>query len=116
MGGKIAMCYTCKEPLVFTFFFSKKEFICLSCGRLYEFFGPMSAEPTPELEGKLESLNEEWRQDYAPYLLSGGVMLKECETCSEKYEPHLEHAAEEEKTKHAETIEKLRERTGMGVA
>lgn len=110
--SKIAICSVCKEPLIFTFFFSKKEFICLNCGRLYEYFGPNGAIETPELLEKMKNLKEEWERDFTPYLLTGGIMKESCETCRINYEPHLHHATDEELEKHTDALIRLKERTG----
>lgn len=48
----MATCPVDGEPLVMTFEFPGKEFICVVCSRLYEFFGPKPAVSTPELEAR----------------------------------------------------------------
>lgn len=110
--SKIAMCHTCDEPLVGTFYFHKKEFICLNCGRLYEFFGPSSADETPELIARMEELAKEWEEDFAPYLLTPGMYHKECKLCNGR-EAHINHATEEEIVANKEARTRLKERTSQ---
>lgn len=52
----MAGCHTCNEPLVLTFEFAGKEFICVVCGQLYEYFGPKHLEWTPELQARHDEL------------------------------------------------------------
>lgn len=55
-GPKMAMCPTCKEPLVATLEFRGAEFICMVCKELFGFMAPVPAEPTPELEARHDEL------------------------------------------------------------
>lgn len=56
----MAMCHDCPEPLVSTFEFKYKEFLCMSCRRLYEFLSPRAAESTPELEARQKVLQAQY--------------------------------------------------------
>lgn len=56
----MAGCHACNEPLVLTFEFPKKEFICVECGRLYEFFGPKPLDWTPERQTRHDELAEQY--------------------------------------------------------
>ena len=57
----MAMCPACDEPLVSTLEFKYKEFICMGCGRKWEFLSPRAAVATPELEARQAELAEQYR-------------------------------------------------------
>jgi hypothetical protein len=105
---KVAMCRDCNEPLVSTFSFSHKEFICVKCGRLFEWLEPMATERTDELDARLAELEAEWRP-IGDALLSGGVMLSDCATCTRMREPHLTHATDEERAAHEAALEHVKQ-------
>ncbi len=52
-----AVCPADREPLISTFEVAYKEFLCMVCGRRYEFLQPHAAEPTPELDARYEDLH-----------------------------------------------------------
>lgn len=110
---KIATCIVCKdEPLVMTFQFYKKEFICISCGRLYEFFGPSPRDETPELLAKMEERKQEWL-DNASGLIIGRFYRDSCEKCSLRGDHyHSKHATEAEWEAHEVAVDWLSKRTG----
>lgn len=101
MTPKIAMCRSCEnEPLVCTFAFYKKEFICMGCGRTYEWLQPASADETPELLALAEKREQEWNTlsgDFLPH----GCKVADCDLCrtSDDYQ-HLDHATDTEKEAH----------------
>lgn len=52
---RVAMCPTCPdEVLVATFRWPGAEFYCLRCEGLFSFVDPRPAEPTPELDARIE--------------------------------------------------------------
>ena len=57
----IATCPSCSEPLIGTFKFPGKEFICVACRRLWGFVEPTPAESTPELLARLKELKTQWQ-------------------------------------------------------
>ena len=59
----MATCPRCREPLIFTFRFQGKEFICMGCGRLWGFVEPIPAESTPELEARYRELKAKWDKE-----------------------------------------------------
>ena len=59
----IATCPSCSEPLIGTFKFPGKEFICVVCRRLWGFVEPTPAETTPELLARLEELRKQWKAE-----------------------------------------------------
>lgn len=61
----MAGCHHCDEPLVLTFEFPKKEFICVECGALYEFFGPKRLTWTPERQARHDALAERYNAERA---------------------------------------------------
>jgi len=56
----MATCPHCREPLIGTFQFRGKEFICMGCRRLWGFVEPIPAEATPELEARYLELKAKW--------------------------------------------------------
>lgn len=80
--SQVAMCRRCEdEPLVSTFSFYKKEFICLGCGGLYEWLQPRGADETTKLLAKAEARKQEWLSLSDGHLPSG-MRLSACEACS----------------------------------
>ena len=59
----MATCPSCKEPLVMTFKFPGKEFICVKCRKLWGFLDPTPAEATPELIARHDELEVRWRKE-----------------------------------------------------
>lgn len=106
--SKIAMCPTCKVPLVCTILFSGAEFYCLDCGRTFGWFDPTPTDITPELFAECGRRVEEW-EPYAKALLTGGVMKRGCEKCSHG-QSHIDHATPEELEAHAKALVWLKER------
>lgn len=107
--SKVAMCHRCKEPLVFTYAFSGKEFVCVKCGRTYTYFGPDGADETPELLARIEANNKRWKE-ISEGVLTGGVMLTRCLEAGGACvrEPHLYHATDEELAAHNRAIDRIR--------
>lgn len=56
----VAMCPNCNTPLVMTFKYRYKEFICLECRGLFEFLQPIAAEETPALLDKMAQYQADW--------------------------------------------------------
>jgi hypothetical protein len=101
----------CGAPLVGTFAWPKKEWICLECGALYEFFGPGVVDATDALHDRYDALLAEWGE-IAAKLLAGGVMLSTCASCTAEHEPHWNHATAEEKAAHHAALAALTARAG----
>jgi len=59
----MAICPHCREPLIGTFRFPGKEFICMGCDRLWGFVEPIPAEATPELEARYQELKAKWHAE-----------------------------------------------------
>lgn len=112
MTPKIAMC-ACGEPLVCTFHFYKKEFVCVRCGRTYEFFGPSPADETPKLLARMEENEKLWNEIEDGYLVKGMILRDTCELCQTSGDySHKDHATPEELEKHEQAamrIDKWRE-------
>lgn len=106
----MATCPNDGTPLISTLLFSGAEFYCLECGTKYGFLSPRPAEATPELDARYEQVKAEWDEITGGKLISGGVMLRDCATCTKEYEPHWNHATDEEKEAHEEALRCLRER------
>lgn len=60
---KINVC-SCGSPLVFTFAFAYKEYLCLECGNTYGMMGVRSVEATPELKHKKKLYEKLWNIIY----------------------------------------------------
>lgn len=59
----IATCPKCREPLIGTIKFPKKEFICVACRRTWGFLDPQPMEATPELQTRYETLKATWNEE-----------------------------------------------------
>ncbi len=59
----VATCPMCGEPLVMTFKFPGKEFVCVECGRLWGFVDPVPKEETPELLTRIAELKAKWNAE-----------------------------------------------------
>ena len=59
----IATCPSCGEPLVMTFKFLGKEFICVECRRTWGFVEPTPMEETPALLERLAELKAKWKAE-----------------------------------------------------
>lgn len=55
-----ATCHHCGDPLVATLARSFYEFVCVRCGRWYEYLSPQPATPTEALGTRLELLQRIW--------------------------------------------------------
>jgi hypothetical protein len=113
----MAVCPVDREPLIATLAFPKKEFICICCGRLYEFMfqnGPAAADPTPELDARYAELKAEWDEHVGGKLIPPrSWRLDTCDKCHSGGEYHREHATEQELAEHEEALAWLRERAGL---
>lgn len=108
----IAMCPAHpEEPLVSTFHWRGKEFVCLKCGRLYAWLDPVAKNETPKRIERMEARKAEW-VEHASDLITVGSRLTSCERCSELHEDHNLHATEEEWAAHKAAQEWLLARTG----
>jgi hypothetical protein len=114
MSWGFAGCTVCKdEPLVMTFQFYKREFICLGCGRTFEFFGPKNLGEGDELQKKSDERTAEWAENAGSKLLVGHVYHEGCETCRPSQdEYHSKHATAEEWVEHNNAVRWLTGRTG----
>ena len=86
----------CGAPLVSTFAWPQKEWVCLECGRLYKFFGGYVEEATDELYERWVALDREWGERFAPRLLTRGGLRNDCDRCGSRQGDHLSHATPEE--------------------
>lgn len=101
MSERLSVC-ACGAPLIPTFHWRGKEWFCLECGRLYEFFGPSVVSTTPRRWARYEALLAEWEQNAGPKLLTPGARYDGCDKCwGNGGEAHEQHATEQEKTDHA---------------
>lgn len=97
MSWGTACCPNCGEPLIPTIAWRKKEFICICCGRLWEFLQPVGKHG-PEIEARYDELKAEWDEH------ASGIMPDEsefwrrsCDQCNGMPPGgHLTHAAKEE--------------------
>lgn len=96
MSVQIDVC-ACGAPVIFTFAFRGREFICLDCGRTYEFFGPEKVDSTPELAERHAALKAEWVENAGAQLLCDGGYHADCAKCeSRRRGPHRAHATDQE--------------------
>lgn len=56
----MATCPECGEPLIATFRFPGKEFVCMGCKKLWEFLDPVPEEVTPELTERYGEMKKRW--------------------------------------------------------
>ena len=106
-NDKIAVC-NCGSPLISTFAFSGAEYYCLDCGRKYGMLGVDRVAATPEIKQELDD-NEKTFSEIREGLLSGGAMLKDCNTCSQTGQSHLHHATPKEVKAHEAALKRLKE-------
>ena len=59
----MATCPNCGEPLIATFKFRGKEFICIECRKLWEFLEPTPVESTPDLDARYKELRAKWEDE-----------------------------------------------------
>lgn len=107
----ISVCH-CGAPLVGTFVFRGKEWICMECGNLYEFFGPERKPYTDELAAKQETLRDEFA-GIAKDMIVNGSRLEGCSKCK-KGEDHDVHATAEERRRSDRAFSELHKRVGRG--
>lgn len=93
-----------------TFHWSGKEFVCLKCGRLYDWLSPERKNETPKRLERMEARKAEW-VEHAQDLLTPHAWHKDCEKC-DAGEYHTLHATEEEWAAHREAQAWLLQRTG----
>lgn len=103
--SKIAIC-NCGSPLISTFMFSGAEYFCMECGSSYGMFDTDRVDSNPELEKRHKRLEAKWEK-ISKHLLTGGVMFRSCDTCTEKREAHINHATEEELKLHKAALKKV---------
>ena len=106
---------SCGAPLIGTFHWRGKEWICLECGLLYEFFGCPSAETTDKLWERFEALRGEW-DEWAQKLLTPGAKHEDCPKCwgKDADRQHIDHATAVEKADDAAATAWLLVRTHRG--
>ncbi len=98
----------CGAPLICTFAFAKHEFLCLDCGRQYDWFGPEKKEPTK----KNLKLRDEYAAEWEPIgrvLIERGTLRRDCAWCNVN-EDHLSHATTEERAAHEAALEWIKKR------
>jgi ribosomal protein S27AE len=93
---KVALCPRCGDVLVSTMAWRRKEFVCLSCGSLWEWLQPRAGDETPDHLARIEETKAEWK------ILSEGLLS----------EPHLRHASAEEIAAHETAVARIGERLG----
>ena len=87
---------SCGSPLVYTFAFAYKEYLCLECGNTYGMMGVDSVEATPELKHKQKLYKKLWNIIYG----SGGFLprsryaKRKCKKCTG--DNHHEHLSDTE--------------------
>lgn len=102
------MCRSCKEePLVLTLAFRGKEFICLGCGTLYEFFGPRGEQDTPELTEKMDLRKQQWIEITAGHIPHGSS-FRDCEKCTFGEYDHLGHATPQQLADHEAALARMK--------
>lgn len=107
----LATCGYCGAPLIATFHWRGKEWVCIECGRLYEFFGTASKRTTDKLWARYEALLAEWRENAGPKLLTPGARHEGCEKCwGHDSEDHDRHATDGERAAHEEATAWLKAR------
>ena len=110
---RMAVC-SCGAPLIGTFLFHYKEFICLEDGRLYEFFGPTTVDTTPELWERFVALEAEFNEIMKDAIISHSRHV-DCEQC-EGGEDHIRHATPDELRASDRAFSELHKRCGRQVA
>lgn len=106
----ISVC-RCGAPLVGTFLFRGKEWLCLECGNLYEFFGPDRKPYTDELAARQEKLRDEFA-GIAKDMIVEGSRHEGCDKCHG--EDHSVHATAEERRRSERAFSELHKRVGRG--
>jgi hypothetical protein len=108
---RLSVC-ACGAPLIPTFHWRGKEFVCIECGRLYEFFGPQVVKTTDARWVRYEALLAEWMEHAGPKLLTPGARHEGCEKCwGNGSENHVRHATDQEKADHGAALAWLIART-----
>ena len=106
----MSVCH-CGAPLIPTFHWRGKEWVCLECGSLYTFFGPRPIPTTDELWTRYEALLAEWEENAGSKLLTAGARRDGCSKCwGDGSEEHRGHATAEELAAHGEATAWLVER------
>jgi hypothetical protein len=106
------MCPSCGDPLVCTFVWPGKEFVCMGCGALWEWLQPIGAAETPDLLAKCDERLAEWKE-ISDGLAPHRSFFEGCETCYP--EPHRMHATEAELVAHEAAAKRIGERLGRTV-
>ena len=99
-----------EEPLVMTFHWRGREYVCLKCGRLYDFLSVTRKNATPARLARAQARGDEWIENAAP-LITPASRLVSCERCA-KGEDHDLHATDAERAAHEAAVEWLMVRTG----
>lgn len=105
----IAVC-SCGEPLVMTFLFPYKEWICLEDGRLYEFLAPNRVDVTADLWNRSLELENEFKEIMRDAIPKDSRKAG-CEKCHR--EDHLAHATVEERRSSDAAFSALHKRVGQ---
>ena len=104
----IAVC-SCGAPLVMTFVFPYKEFICLEDGRLYEFLDPDRVNVTEELWTRFVELEAEFREIMRDAIVKDS-RHEGCDKC--RREDHHLHATPEQQRASDAAFSALHKRVG----
>lgn len=105
----LAVC-SCGAPLIPTFLFSHKEYYCLECGRMYEFFDSFDRKKnTDNLDARLRALKKEFAEIAEP-IITPFSKLTDCDRCQNGQGYHHEHATDEERMASSAALKRLKER------
>ncbi len=112
--NKISVCKNCGKPLIWTFAFAYKEYLCLNCGGREGALGTDEVEETPELKYTLKLYQKMWKLIYGSgwFLPRSSYQLSGCKKCKEgnEYCNHNDHLSKKEIVKNkiaTEIFEKL---------
>lgn len=105
----IALCPTCRVPLVWTLQYRGSEWICIDCGGLYGFLDVDDIAATELLIEKLAASTRLF-DDAAHGLIGGGMYRADCNVCSGGQRgSHVQHANETEMRSHHAAVKRVRE-------
>lgn len=112
--NKIVVCDHCGNPMIWTFAFAYKEYLCLNCGDGHGALGTETVDETPELKYKLKIYKKIWTILYGSgwFLPRSSYQHSKCRKCKEGNERcnHNDHLSKSEILKNkvaTEIFEKL---------
>jgi hypothetical protein len=109
MSWGYATCHVDGEPLVSTLVFSKKEFVCVVCGRTYGFMEPVAAPETPKIKRRQKTLEKKWNKLIDGYMPNSDFWRRDCEMCQpgDRAAAHRNHATPQELEAHEKAVERM---------